>query len=263
MLGEGLLLGVVLIIIFFGRYAMPYYRNYGIIPWHIPRLKASEKAFLEKYFAFYKKLPDRSRKIFEKRVATFMHSKTFVPRNMVAVAWEMKVLISASAIQITFGFPQVHLSFFRYILVFPDKYYNKDTSQYHRGEVNPRTRSIVLGWKYFVEGYIKPDGRNLGLHEMAHALRLENRIMNHEYNFLEPEILAEWELHADNTIREIKEGRETFFREYGATDREEFFAVAVENFFERPDEFHDKHPETYNTLCRLLRQNPRLLSENQ
>lgn len=173
----------------------------------------------------------------------------------------MKVLISASAVQLTFGFPKLQLSYFQNILVYPDAYYSTINRQHHKGEVNPRLRAIVLSWKYFVEGYLSPDGRNLGLHEMAHALRLENRIMNKEYNFLDPGFLKEWESRAAHTMQEIRDGREDFFRGYGATDHEEFFAVAIENFFERPKLFAKKHPLTYQTMCRLLKQDPLVLEK--
>lgn len=178
---------------------------------------------------------------------------------MSEVSWEMKALISASAIQLTFGFPRVHLSYFQYILVYPEQFFSNVNQQFHKGEVNPQTKTIVLGWKHFVEGYLKNDGRNLGLHEMAHALRLENRVMNHEYNFLDEEVLNRWEIQATQAMKEITQGTESFFRPYGATNREEFFSVAVENFFERPIEFSEKHPKLYTTLCDLLRQNPKLL----
>ncbi len=190
-----------------------------------------------------------------------MTSKRFIPRDIEVVTNEMKVLISASAVQLTFGFPKVQLSHFRNILVYPDSYYSLINKTYHNGEVNPRLNAIVLSWKSFVEGYIHEDGRNLGLHEMAHALRLENKIMNEEYNFLDQRFLKDWELRATHTMKEIEEGRETFFREYGAIDREEFFAVAVENFFERSTEFSEKHPLTYNTLRQLLKQDPLLLEK--
>jgi len=190
-----------------------------------------------------------------------MSRKKFIPRQMDHVSWDMKVLISASAIQLTFGFPKVHLSFFRYILVFPETFYSKANNQLHKGEVNPRAKTIALSWKDFVEGYLKSDGRNLGLHEMAHALRLENQVKNHEHDFLNKGALQEWEEHATRTMQEINSGEETFFRKYGGVDNEEFFAVAVENFFERPLEFNQKHPLTYRTLCRLLRQDPVLLEK--
>ncbi len=180
---------------------------------------------------------------------------------MDSVTREMKVLISASAIQLTFGFPKIRLSYFRNILVFPDVYFSPSNMAHHKGEVNPKFKAVVLSWKHFVEGYLHEDGRNLGLHEMAHALRLENKIMNEEYNFLDSAILKDWELRANHTMKEIDEGRESFFREYGAANREEFFAVAVENFFERPSEFSKKHLLTYKTLSQLLKQDPLLLEK--
>ena len=188
-----------------------------------------------------------------------MSSKEFIPRQMNAVTDEMKVLISASAAQLTFGFRGITFPYFYKIFVFPETFYNHTNQAYHKGEVNPKLKAIALSWKDFVEGYLNEDGRNLGLHEMAHALRLENRIINTEHSFLEEGVLREWEAHAQRTMKEINDGTETFFREYGGVNNEEFFAVAVENFFERPLTFKEKHPLTYQTLCRLLRQDPTLL----
>ncbi|MEM9897573.1 MAG: zinc-dependent peptidase, partial [Bacteroidota bacterium] len=173
-------------------------------------LKQKHKDFLLRNFTFYQKLPPKSKKIFERRVALFTSTKKFIPRQMNHVTWEMKVLISASAVQLTFGFPKVNLSWFKYILVYPDVFFSNANQAHHKGEVNPKAKSIVLSWKHFVEGYLTPDGRNLGLHEMAHALRLENRIMNHEYKFLSDDILHEWEVHAKRTMQEIQTGQETF-----------------------------------------------------
>ncbi|MEO9483220.1 MAG: zinc-dependent peptidase [Ekhidna sp.] len=216
-------------------------------------------AYLEKHFVYYQKLPPKSKEIFVKKVARFMSSKEFIARQMQSVSDEMKVLISASAAQLTFGFKGITFPYFYKIFVFPESFYNHTNQAYHKGEVNPRLKAIALSWKDFVEGYLEEDGRNLGLHEMAHALRLENRIINEEHGFLEEWVLKEWEVHARQTMKEIIDGQETFFRKYGGVNNEEFFAVAVENFFERPEEFLQKHPKTFHTMCRLLRQNPLLL----
>ena len=258
---ESLILGIILVGILFGRRIWRRYQDYGSMPSWGDKLQEEELRFLENHLRYYHSLPNRSKQIFAQRVAYFRKAKKFVPREMIAVSWEMSLLISASAIQLTFGFPRVHLSHFQYILVYPGSFKSLATGNMHQGEVNPAMKAIVLGWRSFVEGYLKRDGRNLGLHEMAHALRLENRIMNAEYDFLNKKVLKEWELRATNTMREINQGHETFFRDYGGTNREEFFAVAVENFFERPTEFSEKHPLTYDVLCRLLRQNPKLLFE--
>lgn len=250
---------LILSIPFIARWIFRFYQTGRIFS--AIYLSSQHREFLAKNFTFYQKLPPKSKQIFERRLVSFMNSKKFIPRQMERVSWEMKVLISASAIQLTFGFPKVQLSFFRHILIYPETFFSKANQQQHKGEVNPQAKAIVLSWKHFLEGYLKSDGRNLGLHEMAHALRLENRIMNEEYNFLDREVLKEWEIHAQHTIQEIRNGTEEFFRKYGSVDHEEFFSVAVENFFERPKQFHEKHPLTYTTLCRLLRQDPLLLEK--
>ncbi|MBV1924911.1 MAG: zinc-dependent peptidase, partial [Dokdonia sp.] len=43
-------------------------------------------------------------------------------------------------------------------------------------------------------------------------------------------------------------------RAYGATNQAEFFAVASEYFFERPDLFKRKHPDLYQMLQRCFQQ---------
>lgn len=229
--------------------------------WFTRSLSARRRTILEKYFSFYLHLPEQSRRIFEFRLAKFIAMKKFVPRQMNQVTEEMKVLISAAAIQLTFGFPRVFLRYFKYILVYPEAFVSSNSNQLHKGEVNPSAKAIVLSWKDFVAGYTEVEGVNLGLHEMAHALQLENVILNREHHFLDSELVNEWEQLASGEMARINEGSSTFFRRYGGTNTHEFFAVAVENFFERPGAFSEYHPQLYHCLCRLLRQDPLLLYE--
>ncbi len=42
--------------------------------------------------------------------------------------------------------------------------------------------------------------------------------------------------------------------QYGATSQIEFFAVASEYFFERPDLLSKKHPKLYETLEHIFKQ---------
>ena len=212
---------------------------------------------LKKYFHYYNNLNYEDKKLFERKVQYFIYIKEFIPRQMERITDEMKVLIAACAVQLTFGYPRVFLSHFKRILVYPDNYYSTINQTYHKGEVNPRLKAIVLSWKSFIDGYVDlKDGINLGLHEMAHALRLENRIMNDEYDFFDPKLLDEWHALADMEIERIGNGTSRMFRDYAATNHDEFFAIAVENFFERPSEFKELMPRIYEVLARLLKQDP-------
>ncbi|MEL7147976.1 MAG: zinc-dependent peptidase, partial [Bacteroidota bacterium] len=140
------------------------------------------------------------------------------------------------------------------ILIYPDDYYSTINKVYHQGEVNPLNRIIVISWSNFVRGIENIDGINLGLHEMAHALRLENVIMNEEYDFLDEQLLEKWSQLAYAEMVTIRSGVPTIFREYGATSEQEFFAVAVENFFERPKQFLTYNEDLFWVLARLLNQ---------
>lgn len=219
---------------------------------------ASYSLILEKYFLFYRGLNDAEKKIFEQRVHQFILRKQFIPRQIDEVTLEAKVLIAACAIQLTFGLKGIYLAHFKKILIYPNDYYSSITKRFHKGEVNPRFGIIVLSWQSFVDGYIHGnDSRNLGLHEMAHALRLENIIRNEEYQFFDDDLLERFDAIAHRIcFPRTPEEQSNFLRAYACTNEHEFFSVAVENFFEQPVLFKSELPELYLILARLLNQDP-------
>ena len=223
-------------------------------PTPLPR---SRKKILSTLFSFYAGLDKKEKRKFEQKVQEFIMRKQFIPRNIPQVTEEMRVLIAACAVQLTFGLPGVFLRHFKRILIYPDDYYSTINRQYHKGEVNPRIRAIVLSWKGFLEGYVNPtDGINLGLHEMTHALHLENVIENDEYHFFNPDALKKWREMAQIEMQKIAGDPNHFFRNYASTSRHEFLAVAVENFFEKSAEFSEALPQLYTVLTLLLNQDP-------
>ncbi len=260
-----LILLLVLIIAFFGNIIAIFYDliNYffrgEINRYFLFRpLKKKYRNILKKYSSYYNSLDKNEKKLFEKRVRKFMSKKSFVPRGGINKATDtMKTLISATAIQITFGLPGVYFNHFKKILIYPDDYYSRIYKRYHKGEVNPGLQVIILSWQNFMKAYDNnSEGQNLGIHEMAHALHIENSIVNREYNFLDPDLLAEWDKTADRELKKAKQDGKAFFREYANSNKHEFFAVAVEYFFERPDEFKTRKPEMYSLLAKILNQDP-------
>lgn len=211
---------------------------------------------LQKYSRYYRDLADNDKNKFERKVCSFLYSKRFIPRNMASIDIEARVLIAASAVQLTFGLPNIYLQHFDKILVYPNEYYSSITQRYHKGEVNPRFGIIVLSLNHFLDGYLKPkDSLNLGLHEMAHALRLENIIRNEEYRFFDEGLVRKLDAFAERVCQNLNEFG-NFFRPYACTNPHEFFSVAVENFFEQGEVFEREIPELYYILTRLLAQDP-------
>ena len=205
-------------------------------------------------FVVYKMLGEKERKLFERRVCRFIKMKDFRGATAIGeITNEMRVMVAASAIQLTYGYPDVYFSHFKTIILYAEEYYSSISGEYHQKKVNAGG-AIVLSWKNFKSGFSNlTDGRNLALHEMAHALRLTNILDNDEYNFIDRDIMHSFEKLALKEMQKIENDENSFFRSYGAANKEEFFSVAVECFFEMPKEFQSYNPELYLLLTRILK----------
>lgn len=237
-----------------GLWVMMSARSSGLL--NYKRLNDTQRGILAKYAIHYQRLNAEQKRRFERIVSIFIQDKEWRGVGM-QVQEEMKVMISACAGQLLRGFPNVVLLHFARILVHPESYHSRRTGRKHLGEVRPRTGVIVLSWEDFLHGYAHSrDAHNVGLHEFAHALWFENVIINGEDDFLHPELLARWTDHAEGEIARIRSGNSRLFREYAGTNQAEFFAVAVEYYFEQPLAFRTELPELYTVLCGMLHQDP-------
>ncbi|MBK9176429.1 MAG: zinc-dependent peptidase [Flavobacteriales bacterium] len=220
------------------------------------RLGHPHRAILVKYAIHYQRLDDAGKQRMERIVSAFIHEKDWVGAGIV-VKEEMKVMISACAAQLLLGFPDIVLRHFEKIVVYPETYRSPRTGRMHQGEVRPQPGIIIISWDDFVHGYAHSrDAHNVGLHELAHALWFEDMIENSEHNFLDRELLAKWNRMASEHVARIKRREAHYFRDYAGTNQAEFFAVAVEYFFEQPREFQAALPELYATMSALLKQDP-------
>ncbi|MEQ8472063.1 MAG: zinc-dependent peptidase [Marinoscillum sp.] len=215
------------------------------------------KEVLVQVFDYYKSLSPRNKTLFENRVQKFINQKEFIPEEgLEVVTPEMKALIAASAIQLTFGLPGIYFQTFKYIHVYPDFYFSQGMQQFNFGEVH-KNGHIFLSWTHFLEGYTVPDnGRNLGLHEMAHALRLENMILNAEYGYFAWEDIELLNQYTMEESERITLGHPSLLRSYAASHYHEFFAVLVEVFFEQSQQLREYHTGLYEVTVRLLKQDP-------
>lgn len=225
------------------------------------KITSAEKAILENKFIYYQRLNQGHKDEFVKKLELVLTSKLFIGRgNISVVNSEMKILIGATIVMVTFGWNDIRLAHFNKILIYPDTYYSTISKQYHRGEVNPKQGIVVLSWNCFLNGLEdQKDGINLGIHEIAHALKLENQIYyNGESEFFNPEAWNAYQQWVSPEMVKIAAGNGSFLRESASLNEHEFFAVALENFFERPKAFFEYHPALYGALVQLLRQDPRV-----
>ncbi|MBA2498456.1 MAG: zinc-dependent peptidase [Chitinophagaceae bacterium] len=191
---------------------------------------------------------------FIKRVQVFMASKRFHFKGL-AEHFEIPVLISASAVQLTFGLQDYKLQQFADIHVLGDAYKIDEEDEYFVGHVEPG--SIYLSWQHFLYGYaIADDNINVGLHEMAHALLYNNF---YAYYGTDTKYRLNYELFSVTTgplIAEVITKRKSYLRGYAFRNIQEFWAVSIEAFFENPKELKYYLPDLYRALCNVLNQDP-------
>ncbi len=203
---------------------------------------------------YYHLLTEEEQTLFLERTWLLFSEKEFLARGFDEVTFHMRVVIASYAAQITFGFDELRLKHFRLIVVYPGPYRSTVTDQWHKGETH-RDGAIVFSWKDLREGHEElQDGINLALHEFAHALRLENGTRDAEYQFLSEPHLDRFDQLATQVRTRMNSGSQTIFRDYAAVNNQEFFAVCVENFFERPFLFKEEVPELYDLLVQILQQ---------
>ncbi len=121
---------------------------------------------------------------------------------------------------------------------------------------------VILSWRDSHQGAMNTaDRHNVVLHEFAHQLDDLSGHTDGAPLMAEGQSLQEWshvvldafERHVEN----VERGRPTVLGAYGATNHQEFFAVAVETFFEKPKQLYAEEPLVYAQLSSLLGLSPK------
>lgn len=206
----------------------------------------------KKYNPYYQKLKSDNQPVFVERVQEFIRSKDFYICSPKGYK-EMPILISASAVQITFGLKDFLLPHFSNIIIHPEEYFAYDPFRILVGNV--QGHSISLSWKHFLQDYQNPtDGKNVGLHEMAHALQVQYLFRNPKRSNTFKEDYEHYDRIDDDVLNAEKTSGKRLFDENALRNKNEFWATSVELFFEKPVELKTQYPDLYESLRIVLNQ---------
>ncbi|MEO0765367.1 MAG: M90 family metallopeptidase [Pseudomonadota bacterium] len=215
------------------------------------------------------KLPPPLREPFEGKVALFLNQVDLVGCNGLEVTDEMALSIAAQAALLVVNTDAWYRNLTT-VLIYPGAFTSRQTTQdgyvvtekevVRLGESWSRG-PVVLSWKDAQQGGLNDaDGHNVVLHEFAHQLDDLSGQTDGAPPMADGQSFAMWrkvivdayERHVTNTDA----GRKTVIDPYGAQSHEEFFAVAVEAFFEKPRALRRSEPEVYDQLATLLNVDP-------
>ncbi|WP_396195852.1 zinc-dependent peptidase [Flavobacterium sp.] len=217
------------------------------------KITAQEEFVLRQQFEFYRKLSDKHKAYFHHRLASFTEKYEFIPREGFQVTHEVQTLIAGTYVMLTFGMRRYLVDAFDKIILYPEEYYSNHSEDYHKGEFNPRLKTVVFSWKHFTEGYqVDNDNLNLGIHEFSHVIH-HHSLRNNDGSSLSfrkhYDKLYEQVNHPPNRQRLIDSD---YFRIYAFTNQFEFISVIVEHYFETPEEFQLQFPELFNLVSKML-----------
>jgi len=211
-------------------------------------------AIVSQHLKYYNRLSNDNQHKFLFRTYLFKKAKKFHYIEVEECA-EMPILISATAVQLTFGLDKYLFNFFRDIYVLKHDYHYGFYSRPFEGHVDHS--GIYLSWDKFIKGLkgFTPNC-NMGLHEMGHALAYVNFISQTEED---KHFKKEWKNFspvARPIFEGMRYGAKNLLDSYAGTNYQEFWAVSVEVFFENPVRLRLEMPELYMAMSTLLRQDP-------
>jgi Mlc titration factor MtfA (ptsG expression regulator) len=225
-------------------------------------LAATRLAAVERNVPLRARLPPDLRVRLDGLAAAFAAEKTFVGCNGLVVTDDMRITIAAHACVLVLGRPHDLYPSLQSILVYPTPFWVEEEDEDESGVVTHRRRvlagqawdasRIILSWEdVLAAGSAHAPGYNLVLHEFAHHLEFEGLGLPDP-----PEgtrrALEHWSADLDREFGRLEEhvesGAESFLDPYATEDEAEFFAVASEEFFERPAALEAAHPDLYRLL---------------
>jgi Mlc titration factor MtfA (ptsG expression regulator) len=209
---------------------------------------------LETHVAFYQKLDAAGKTRFGKMVEAFLDD-THVEGVGTEISGLDKALIASSAIIPIFGFPNWKYKNLTNVILYPDTFDNE--FQFEGGSRNIlgmvgsgyMNGQMLLSRKALLKGFSKEHGtENSAIHEFVHLLDGSDGATDGlPENFLAHEYATPW-LHLMHVeMHKISDGKSDI-NPYALTNEAEFFAVAAEYFFEKPEQLQVKTPGTVSFI---------------
>jgi Mlc titration factor MtfA (ptsG expression regulator) len=208
---------------------------------------------------FYRRLSAEQRGRFHEYLQIFLAEKRFVGAGGLTVTEEMRVVVGAVAVRLVLGLDLSYYDRMSEVVIYPGDFRRPHTTGTLLGEFH-RWGTVVLSWDAVLYGLADPcDGHDTAAHEFAHALDKSGGAMSGTPRLRAKEHYRAWAEVMSRHFFRLREGaaeEADVLRDYGGKNEAEFFAVAVESFFERSRKMRDETPDLYHELSRFFGQDP-------
>lgn len=238
------------------------------------RFPAEWEDFVRKNVIHYSLLEDAERAELQAMMQVFLEEKEWEGCGGLELTDEIRVTIAAQACLLQLGLPHDYYRNVETILIYPSTVVppERRVGVFERvdGPLEPDTPilgqafargPVILVWDAVLHGARHPEqGHNVVYHEFAHKLDMLDGSADGTPPLAGREQLDEWVAVCSREflrLRSLAEnGHKTFLDSYGAKNEAEFFAVATEEFFDRPLALQQHAPDLYRVLSDYYLQDP-------
>ena len=226
---------------------------------------------LQSNVPYSQKISEPLREILKRHIQIFTAEKSFEGCAGLELTDEIRVTIAAHACVLLLGVPSNYYPGLQSILVYPGPYVVPAHQPVGGGIRIEYSRPLqgeawlqglaIFSWEDILEKAVDPHSRhNVIYHEFAHLLDMESGAGNGVPLLPRRGMYKDWTRVFSREYKNLQEAKAAGVSEvldyYGATNPAEFFAVATELFFQRPDELMREHGELYDQLKLFYRQDP-------
>lgn len=217
-----------------------------------------DDALLANHVYFYTKLTSQEKELFAKKVEQFLSSVIITPVNTKITDTD-KLLIGAGAVIPVFRFPNWEYINLKEVFVYADTF-NMDFNAEGEGRdiaglvgTGVYNGKMLLSLSALRSGFENTtDKRNTVIHEFVHLIdKTDGETDGIPELLLDKQYVLPWLdlMHKEmNSILADKSDID----DYALANQAEFFAVAAEYFFERPDLLEEKHPSLFAMLQQMF-----------
>ncbi len=201
-------------------------------------------------------------------VAKFFHETTWEAANGFELTDPIRVLISAQASMLLLGLDIDEFPLLTSVIVHPSTVVQRgerstggsvrsSSPQMLLGQAHYRG-PVLLSWSATRRGAKFPQrGENVVYHEFAHQLDMIDGITDGTPPLGSDEDARQrWVEVCTAAYDSVRADRSEVLRPYAGTNPAEFFAVATEVFFNRPDALQEHEPDLYRELVGFYGQDP-------
>ena len=214
------------------------------------------RVLLRQWCDHYNRLPDHLRARFEDDLRIFLAEKPITGVG-VEVIDDLRLLVAASAVTLSLGWPAYEWDQLNEVLLYPDDFdrdYEFGVDDLS-GQAHP-WGTVILSVPALCQSFRDPDDAyHVGFHEFAHLLDLEQTHFDGILRGFDDAAARRWVEVREREIPRMLQG-DSVLDEYGAHDPVEFAAVAVEAFFEAALALRRNHGELYELLVTYFQQDP-------